>query len=120
MRKCFRVAFPRVLGNLPVSHAIRYWVGLVGSGSVVYVLTCLLSGEQYVGQTGNLNGREVVHIRQLLNGSHHSKGMLRAFDSYGIDAFTIDILENCDGRSKEYRKAREEYYIAVLRPAFNS
>ena len=116
----FTIARPNVLRNLPPSYTIRYWRELFGSGSVVYLITCLASGEQYVGQTEKLDGREKVHIRQLLNGSHHSKTMLRAFNSYGIDAFTIDILENCDGRSEEYRKTREEYYIAVLRPAFNS
>jgi group I intron endonuclease len=91
----------------------------IGSGQVVYLITCKASGEQYVGQSNALFHRLRRHCGELRRRTHHSRMMQRAFNTYGADAFEVEVLENCDGRSDQYRLTREAFYIRTLRPVFN-
>ncbi len=83
----------------------------------VYLVTCLETGEQYVGQSVNIAKRWARH-RALLNANRHERVMWQtAWNTYGPDAFTWDVLEEVPaGRDLT---ARESHYISGLKPAFN-
>jgi group I intron endonuclease len=115
----FWFAVPKLTG-VPPSFAILLLRELIGSGNVVYRITCLANGEAYIGESGNVFQRMRSHCSGLRRGAHHSHRMRRAFKSYGADAFAADVLENCDGQTDRHRKAREAFYIRTLRPAFNA
>ena len=70
---------------------------------VIYLITNLLNGKKYVGQTTNLKRR----IRQ------HKRGDLcidKAIQKYGWENFTLEVLEECE--SPEQLHEREIFWIA--------
>jgi group I intron endonuclease len=116
----FALKVPTFLRQLPPSFAIRFLLECVGRGNVVYLITCLVSGEQYIGESSNFSTRMQKHEGDLKGSRHHSRLMQRAFNSYGSEAFVVEILENCDGLSAESRKAKQDFYIWAIKPNFNS
>ena len=53
--------------------------------SSIYSITNLINGKMYIGSTVNTNVRWLKHKRELLNGTHHSNKLQRAFNKYGVN-----------------------------------
>ncbi len=72
---------------------------------IIYKTTCLKNNKIYVGQ----------HKTKNINDGYMGSGKLirRAFEKYGVDNFTREILCECD--SREEACIREEYWIDILK-----
>lgn len=87
---------------------------------VIYCYTNLLNGHQYVGQSINFKER----LRRHSNGvdADHS-AIDRAIQKYGLENFSIEILEEVDYLEDNLLKtgldAMEKLYIALMKPYYN-
>ena len=62
----------------------------------VYSITCHANGRIYIGSAINLARRYGEHLRMLKRGGHENAHLQRAWNKYGEDAFSWDILLCCD------------------------
>jgi GIY-YIG catalytic domain len=83
----------------------------------IYVVTCLVTGGQYVGQSRNIHRRWEDHRSLLKNGQHGRKCWQDAWNEHGEDWFTWEVLEEVSDAADLY--AREDHYIEGLNPTFN-
>ena len=65
----------------------------------VYFIRNKVNSKLYVGSASSgkrdkqgIKGRVNVHLRQLINGDHHSVKLQRAFNKYGIGSFEVGCL----------------------------
>lgn len=106
--------FYNLLGCTFVSMKVRKeWKNKSG----IYIIKC--NNKAYIGSTIELYGRLAVHISHLRKNKHHSKFMQRAFNKYGEEAFTIEILEYCENNILILRQ-KELKYIQQCKSCFNS
>ena len=76
----------------------------------IYLITCLVNGKQYVGQSRDIHKRKIQH-------KHRPQSKMREdVKSYGWDLFKFEVLEECE---VEKLTERENYYIKTLKPAYN-
>ena len=68
------------------------WYNLSG----VYLITCEVNSKVYVGSSKNISKRITSHKNRLLKGNHHSIALQSAVNKYGINAFSVKILEICE------------------------
>lgn len=66
------------------------------NGSGVYAITCLSSGKMYIGQAENFNKRLKMHFSLLKRNKHHCVHLQRAFNKYGENNFSWNVVEYCD------------------------
>ncbi len=59
----------------------------------IYRLFCIPSGKSYVGQTSDFQLRKQSHLALLKNKRHHSDTLQDAFNLFGIDNFSAEVLE---------------------------
>lgn len=76
--------------------------------SGIYICSCLPNGYSYVGQAQSLSKRKQQHISSLRNNNHHNKHLQRAWNKYGEENFSWEILELC---SVDCLNEREQYWI---------
>lgn len=74
--------------------------------SGIYKIENSISGKKYVGSAVNLKNRLCVHRHDLKNGNHHSQKLQRAWDKYGSNSFTFDVLLVCDKSNLIYYEQR--------------
>ena len=78
---------------------------------LIYLVTNLLNGKRYVGQTRlMLERRWKQHLRDARNGSTTLIG--RAIRKYSAHVFSVSVLCACS--SQEELDAREQEYISIL------
>lgn len=77
--------------------------------SGIYVFICNITGHMYIGSAKNLSKR----ISEHLSGHRSNVPLQRGFTKYGLDNFTLVILEF--SKPKDLI-AREQYYIDLLNP----
>jgi len=76
----------------------------------IYKITNTLNGKSYIGASGNIERRFMVH---------RSKGegrINKIIHKYGLENFTFTILEEC---LKEDLREREKYYVALYDSYYN-
>lgn len=79
----------------------------------IYKIVNLVNGKVYVGQTKErFQRRYWLHQWKLRNGSHDNSYLQRAWDKYGEENFSFEIIEIL---SKEEIDEREKYWIAYHR-----
>ena len=80
----------------------------------IYVYTNKITGQQYVGQTNNLQKRYNGHKSDSYNKNSHSYDypLQTAIREYGLDNFAIDVLEEI--KTKEEANNREQYWIEKM------
>ncbi len=91
----------------------------------VYKITNKVNNDCYIGSSDrNFKERFKEHCRyyeQYKEGTKrnmHPK-LWAAYDEFGIENFTVEIVEILDGKTDEEILQREEYYIHLLKPVYN-
>lgn len=87
------------------------------SKSGIYLITCTANNKKYVGRAVNMRLRWNTHKSKLNRNIHHSLLLQRAWNKYGHEAFTVEILEFVSNRDD--LKAKELHYMAALQPEYN-
>ena len=82
--------------------------------SGVYAIYC--NDKFYIGSSKSLYSRLLEHRQKLCNNYHSNDFMQKAFNKYGIENFSYEILEYCP---EDVRIKREKHYIDTLKPDFN-
>lgn len=82
--------------------------------SGIYIITCNVNNKYYIGKSTNCLHRLSQHRIALRENRHHSFHLQRAYNKYGIDNFTFEILEEYP---KEYLLSMEKYWINMLNSA---
>jgi len=87
-------------------------------GGGIYIIKNKVTGKIYVGETTQLNRREIEWRMYLthLNTDHSKKLMGEDVEKYGIDAFEMIVIEQMgsDVTKKELLK-RERYYVKLFK-----
>lgn len=102
--------FPALRNNRKVSSAMTCNqsispLNLRQSG--IYLITCLVNGKRYVGQSQNIQSRWNDYLRKDRN-PHSAIG--RAFRKYGRDNFSFDVIEFAP---VEMLDELETFYISI-------
>lgn len=63
----------------------------------VYLIRCIPNGKVYAGSSVTPERRFYLHRRELAMGKHHSPPLQAAWNKYGADAFTFEIVEEAQG-----------------------
>lgn len=77
----------------------------------IYKITCLSNNKCYIGQSVSIKRRITTHKRELRTNTHYNQKLQRAYNKYGQNNFTYEILELC---SKEKLNEREQFYIKLF------
>lgn len=79
--------------------------------SGIYKITNIVSNTSYIGQATNIASRIYQHLRSSISEktSDYEYPLHRAIRKYGIDNFTLEILEEC---SSDQLNDREIFWIA--------
>ena len=82
-----------------------------GNKSGIYKITNIVSNTSYVGQATNIALRAYQHLHSSISekASDYDYPLHRAIRKYGVDSFTLDVLEECP---YEQLNDREMYWIA--------
>lgn len=84
------------------------------SKSGIYKITCLSNGKFYIGSSKNIYYRNKRHLSELRKNKHKNPKLSNAFNKYGEDSFTTEIVEETDELLK-----REQYFMNSLNPYLN-
>lgn len=76
----------------------------------VYKITHIGSGKSYIGISKNIHRRWIQH-KSWVNTKNRRSAIYAAMQKYGIDAFSWQVIEQCDVDSLE---DRERHWIAVF------
>lgn len=76
----------------------------------------LFDGRCYIGSSNYIQKRWEDHRLQLRKRVHHSRYLQFAYNKYGADAFTYEIVELCD---PDLLTEREQWWIDTDCSAFN-
>lgn len=82
--------------------------------SGVYKITNTKNSKIYVGSSVNVYNRMHTHFTKLKKGVHANKHLQAAYNKYGRQVFSFEILEYCNNFTE-----REQYYINSLNPDYN-
>ena len=82
----------------------------------VYKITNLLNSKIYVGSSVNIYNRMHLHFSKLRKGKHHNLHLQNAFNKYGRENFSFEILILCP---KEYLEKAEQWFLDTLKPDYN-
>ena len=58
----------------------------------VYKITNEINGKLYIGSSYDLEGRYIIHKRELLKNEHHSKKLQNAWNKYKKERFNFEII----------------------------
>lgn len=85
--------------------------------SGIYKITNIVNFKSYIGSATCLKSRLYYsHLKELRDNIHYNKKLQNAFNKYGEQNFTFEILEECE---KEKLIEREQYYFDTLKPEYN-
>jgi group I intron endonuclease len=81
--------------------------------SGVYKITCTANKKIYIGSTSNLCQRKRQHFDRLRLNKHDNPILQAAFNKYGEDAFTYEVIELT---LPAFQLEREQYWFKKLKP----
>lgn len=76
----------------------------------IYIITCIPTKKCLIGETGNIRKRIHYHIQNLKGNRHENPYLQKAWNKYGYDNFSFEVLEYCDFSNC---KIREDYYCKL-------
>lgn len=76
----------------------------------IYKITCLTTGQFYIGGSKDIAARWKSH-RKNLRQQIHTKKIQRCYDEYGPEVFLFEIIENC---SEDILDEREQFYLSKM------
>ena len=76
----------------------------------VYKITNLINNKVYIGESLNIEERWIEHKLALEEGTHHSYKLQADYNTYGIDKFEFEIIEEVD---KELNNSVQELICLV-------
>lgn len=82
--------------------------------SGIYKITNKITNNCYIGSSKNIKKRWSNHKSSYTWKQHPSVRLYQAFQSYGLDNFEFEIIEETDNL-----REREQYFIDLLKPAYN-
>jgi group I intron endonuclease len=85
----------------------------------IYCIRNMVNGNEYVGQTGDIQVRWSGHRTNLRGDKHENRHLQRAWNLYGEDAFDFFILETLDEPTTDELTAREQFHMDQRNPAYN-
>lgn len=85
--------------------------------SAIYQITNKVTGDHYIGSSSNAYIRWYVHHCELRHNRHHSPYLQNAWDFYGEEAFSFDVVEVCDASTL---RDREQWYLDNRFGAYNT
>lgn len=77
----------------------------------IYKITCLTTNKSYIGQSVSIKRRWATHKRELAKNIHYNTYLQNAYNKYGKENFTYEILELC---SKDKLNEREQFYVKLF------
>jgi group I intron endonuclease len=77
--------------------------------SGIYKITCEPTKKVYIGQSKDVQSRFKYHMYDLKRGKHGNPYFMHAYQKYGKDCFSFEVLEFCE---EEKLDEREIHYIA--------
>ena len=80
----------------------------------IYQITNRVNGKMYIGSAKCLKERWQEHRKQLINNSHHSLHLQRAWNKHGSDAFEFSILKLCE--TSDGLLGLEQGFLDTVRP----
>lgn len=80
----------------------------------IYCIKNIINNKIYIGSTCDFKRRKKRHLLQLRTNSHHSILLQRAYNKYGEDNFTFEVLEIITDKKELLKKEQE--YIDNLKP----
>lgn len=86
----------------------------------IYRIINKLNGKFYIGSSSSLTNRLNRHYYSSKYQEKSSiKLLVSAFKKYGIENFSFEILEYCESSALADLLKREQYYLDLLKPAYN-
>lgn len=77
----------------------------------IYTIVCNVNKKVYVGYTNNFLNRKRQHLTFLRDNKHSNAHLQSAYNLYGKENFSIDILVECE---KEHAYSEEHYWCNLL------
>lgn len=81
--------------------------------SGIYLITNKINGKHYVGQAKDLKKRLSAHYHIFLNGGTERMILYKAISKYGIENFSVTILETLEIYNQRLIDLMEVYYIKL-------
>ncbi len=86
--------------------------------SCVYLIRLFATHKVYVGSSARWPRRGSYHINRLEAGAHENKHLQRAFNKYGDQGMSIEVIEDVDtALGEDHLLRREEHWMQVYRSA---
>lgn len=82
--------------------------------SGIYMITCSANNKIYIGSAVNLKIRWKRHRNELINNKHVNVILQNAFNKYGLESFSFEIIEIVDDGTNLFE--REQHYLDTLKP----
>jgi group I intron endonuclease len=83
----------------------------------IYKITCLLTGDFYIGQSVDLYRRRSNHFTNLKQNKHFGMYIQNAYNKYGEENFKFEVLLYCE----PFELTRyEQVLVDLYKPAYNS
>lgn len=85
----------------------------------IYLITCLVTGRIYVGSSVDVWARIQSHKSLLARGTHRNPFLQNAWNKYGPEAFTFEVIAKC--KPKERFKVEQRWItkLCAVSKGFN-
>lgn len=83
----------------------------------IYSISCVATGERYIGCSTDIHKRWKKHLKQLKTGKHPNYKLQALWDKWGEGQIVFNILEICrDIAPKEWLFVREQFWMDEFEP----
>ena len=84
----------------------------------IYKIQSIIKPERfYIGSAVYIRNRWAMHLNDLAKNRHHASKLQNHYNKYGKDDLVFSVIEPC---LPEFAVIREQYYLDILKPFFNS
>ena len=84
--------------------------------SAVYKITNTITGDFYIGSSKDVKQRWAAHKKPSTWNRYSNNQMYLDMRKYGVEKFVFEVLEVVEAGSL---KEKEQYFIELLKPAYN-